>query len=357
MKKMNYFSVSIVIAFVVTALLAITTSFLRPEIPSVMTSSATARAFTRVCTSVLTEEYDQTRTLRYPDGSRIVYTFSHSIPSGSYGELGNYRSAVEIYDSDGMVILERGESIVKDGYLYGRGSVSREEPETLGPWELWQDNLGPLFPKGCVGDVRASGVEGTNEDANLRHLVWEEEASFLGERDKWELWVDPDGRPVRGLVTVYEVAEQSTDASGASGNSGSSPTPIALYTIEETYSGFGEPNVITAPITPPGSTPKATATPTPSPAPTPSDTATPVPIATSKPVPLTAAPTHTPTPVPDTETETPDTETSDIVSRYDANGDGVIDDSERRQAGSDYTDGKITYAELLEVLRAYLSSG
>ncbi len=83
-------------------------------------------------------------------------------------------------------------------------------------------------------------------------------------------------------------------------------------------------------------------TPTPTPTPTPGDGPTPTPI-----------PTATPTPTP---TPTPGPDTSDVVDRYDANDDGVIDDSERRQAIRDYTDGKITYSEMLEVIRAYLAS-
>ena len=51
----------------------------------------------------------------------------------------------------------------------------------------------------------------------------------------------------------------------------------------------------------------------------------------------------------------PEAESSDIVARYDANGDGSIDTSEYRQAARDYTAGTISYLELLEVVRAYLA--
>lgn len=50
------------------------------------------------------------------------------------------------------------------------------------------------------------------------------------------------------------------------------------------------------------------------------------------------------------------TEDSDIVGRYDANGDGSIDHSEYRRAVEDYTAGTISYSEMLEVIRAYLAS-
>ena len=47
---------------------------------------------------------------------------------------------------------------------------------------------------------------------------------------------------------------------------------------------------------------------------------------------------------------------SDVVDRYDANGDGVIDYSERQEALKDYNEGKISYSEFLEVIRAYLAT-
>ena len=50
-------------------------------------------------------------------------------------------------------------------------------------------------------------------------------------------------------------------------------------------------------------------------------------------------------------------ETSDVVERYDANGDGAIDLSEYSQAARDYAAGKITYAEFLEVIRAFQGGG
>ncbi len=52
----------------------------------------------------------------------------------------------------------------------------------------------------------------------------------------------------------------------------------------------------------------------------------------------------------------PDSPLSGSAGRYDANGDGRIDPSEYRQAARDYADEKISYAEMLEVVRAYLAS-
>ena len=52
----------------------------------------------------------------------------------------------------------------------------------------------------------------------------------------------------------------------------------------------------------------------------------------------------------------PAPETSDIVERYDANGDGRISKSERQQALDDFYAGKLTQSELIEVIKAYAAS-
>ncbi len=48
---------------------------------------------------------------------------------------------------------------------------------------------------------------------------------------------------------------------------------------------------------------------------------------------------------------------SDIVTRYDSNGDGTIDVSEYTQAVRDYVAKKIAYEEFMEVYKAYAGSG
>ncbi len=51
-----------------------------------------------------------------------------------------------------------------------------------------------------------------------------------------------------------------------------------------------------------------------------------------------------------------ETDSPDIVSRYDADGDGSISQSERLTALNDYYAGRITYPEFLEVNKAYAAS-
>ena len=67
--------------------------------------------------------------------------------------------------------------------------------------------------------------------------------------------------------------------------------------------------------------------------------------------------TATATPEPEAqETGSEETDSSDIVSRYDADGDGSISQSERLKALNDYYAARITYSEFLEVNKAYQAS-
>ena len=63
-----------------------------------------------------------------------------------------------------------------------------------------------------------------------------------------------------------------------------------------------------------------------------------------------------PQPTPEPQPEPPSSELTAIAARYDANSDGAIDATEWRRALSDYSDGKLTYGEMFQVLTAYRSS-
>ncbi len=167
-----------------------------------------------------------------------------------------------------------------------------------------------------------------NDDYEVESLIWDEDD------DEVVLMLD-DHVSLSGKALDFIELDGSIDTSLDVSDATVDQT-AATWTWSLTSAPWEDGDLLMLRIRTGGSTPAPPDRPTPAPTPTP--------------VPPTATPTHTPTPMPDTETP-------DIVARYDANGDGAIDESERRQAGSDYTDGKITYAELLEVLRAYLSSG
>ncbi len=68
-------------------------------------------------------------------------------------------------------------------------------------------------------------------------------------------------------------------------------------------------------------------------------------------------PTPTPTPTPETDPgPAQEPETSDIVDRYDADGDGSISRTELGDALKGYAAGEITYSEMLEVYTAFRAS-
>ena len=156
---------------------------------------------------------------------------------------------------------------------------------------------------------------------------------------------------------------------GSEGSSGSAREDGALPPPSD---GNGEPQPgdeppeEPQPPTPPEETPQQQQDP-----PTPTPTAAPTPESTPTPTPEPEAPDAAPEPEtepetgPESEPETPDaapepesdsdSESSDEASGHDANGDGTISRSEYRQALEDYIDGKITYLEMLEIVKRYLA--
>ena len=104
-----------------------------------------------------------------------------------------------------------------------------------------------------------------------RHFVWKAD-QFDNTVNQCEFWVDSTGPPMRRLITLTETSDDHTSRGDTT-----SSTPNVLRRIEVTYSGFAEPNTITAPITPPTpeptleSTPTATPTATPTPTPMPTE--------------------------------------------------------------------------------------
>ncbi len=131
------------------------------------------------------------------------------------------------------------ENIYKDGVKYVRHSTP-DTPDTLGEW--WSAGTGfsgratlPCLdrPQQQSGARGASGGSGSDEPAYTSHeSISDEEGSA-----KEEIWVDGNGRPTRMRVTIFEKDELPP------------PAPIPTQqTFNYVFSGFGEANVITAPV-------------------------------------------------------------------------------------------------------------
>ena len=166
------------------------------------------------------------------DEARVVQTFEVS--------GGNQRMVGVVYEPpDSDTVTAKGELVLLDGVAYARES-SPEHPTILGAWEVWHDNLpttsGPETP--CFG---ADSTNVRRSDDSERHFIWRTEIDG-NTVTKYEFWVDANGRPVRSTIT-------DTDTSSATRDS----TPSVDVIAEISYSGFGEENIITAPIAPPPS--------------------------------------------------------------------------------------------------------
>ena len=162
------------------------------------------------------------------DVDKVVRTYT---VSGS-----DSRVLYEGYTLDGDVLFGRLEEIYEDGVWYQRAS-SEDNPNIWEPWEVLDVDANAAIPGTPCLAAQTSSTE--------RYFTWEE-PGFRGRTTNTnEVWVNSSGLPTRGVIT-----ETESIASGvAGGASDSASTPSVLQRTEITYSGFGEANTITAPIT------------------------------------------------------------------------------------------------------------
>ncbi len=186
----------------------------------------------------------------------MISTFEQGTVTHNYEYSGDdFRSVSMAYDNDGN-FAGKGEFIVKDGVWYFRGSASPDDLDTYGDWQIfWADTV-PDIPYPCfpVEDTSAQASPSTGDDPPSERLIeWEEISNLEDEIIKRQLTVDETGRPVKGLTTVVLATSDSqpAPAQAASGTPMPTPTPKVIEQVEETYSGFGEKNTVTAPIATP----------------------------------------------------------------------------------------------------------
>ena len=147
-------------------------------------------------------------------------------------------------------VLFKQERIYKDGTLYIRNT--EDDPNVFGDWEIAGTGASGRATLPCLLPASSYARSAdTPPDAphHVSHTFLSDQRGSLQE----EYWVDDLGRPTRSRQTFYPPDADSREGSGD--RSASEASGVVNFT----FSGFSEPNIITAPI--------ATPTPTPTPAP------------------------------------------------------------------------------------------
>lgn len=166
------------------------------------------------------------------DQRRIVATFERS------GD--NARAEVESYGPDYETLERRAQAIIKDGVAYRRGSANPDDPAS---WEEWEVQMIPELDedselRGWWSDYCFGADEGDPD----RRFFWRITSSGSPGSEKNEetvqFQVDSMGRPFRVVIT--DTTSYFLDDGTLSG--------WFTHREEATFSGWGEPNVITAPI-------------------------------------------------------------------------------------------------------------
>ena len=232
---------------------------------------------------------------------------------GDAEPLENVDSVVREYDPDGQIVArlivevnrstgmsirsynyntpDGGRSSAPNGELteesvrLRRASSARSEPGQIvkyernkedGQWTEWRVSKSPAptpeegadlfcgYDLSYFTDFRYDGEERLDGVPTKKFTGT---VAVLDETDQWELWIDTAGRQVKALRTILDTGDVT----------------------ETVSSGWGETNVITAPVQgTPVPTPAPTGTPVPTP--TPAPTVTPTPAATNTPIPTATLP-------------------------------------------------------------------
>ena len=141
-----------------------------------------------------------------------------------------------------------GETIQVDGVMYSRESA-QDNPAVLGEWRIVGENMSRADPLPCFAPETIARAIALGLSSKEPH--YSAAAASIGGSVLNEFWLDSSGRLARWRRTV--TLSNETDASAAGQNE-----DLEQIITNQTYSGYGEPNVITAPVPP-------TPTPTPTP--------------------------------------------------------------------------------------------
>lgn len=211
--------------------------------PTVRLSAA--QALQQACDTFAESDYDKTAVEWGSDKTTSTFAISGN---DSHAEFNLYGGVEE-----GSPLLQEYEIITKDGVAYIR---QRNPDAEWTQWAIWRTEIAPERASPCFGaDVSLaedSSISDVSSKISEYCFVWR--ANPLLERTTGQitqdvLWVDSKGRPVRKqIIEVPHGAEAA--APGETTVVGCDSISGAKVELEETYSGLGETNIITAPILP-----------------------------------------------------------------------------------------------------------
>ena len=197
-----------------------------------------AQALSAACDTLAETDYDRVEVTTIDEG-KATRTRAFSVSGDSARVEGTLRY------NDGSVPTIKVEDIRKDGVWYRRGS-NPDNPSEWTPWGIFAGGYPSLaLPCFDAGDSAVRDLARAEGDPGERRIVWWT-ASHGGTTRQHILWLDSKGRPVKGRIVESSSNSAAVDAAAASAQGDTLGVKVIM---EETYSGFGEPNVVTAPFT------------------------------------------------------------------------------------------------------------
>ena len=134
-------------------------------------------------------------------------------------------------------VLFKLEKIYKDRTLYMRNT--EDDPNVFGDWEVAGTGFSGRATLPCLLPA-SSYARSADAPHHVSHTFRSDQESSV----QHEYWVDDLGRPTRSRQTFYPPDADSREGSGD--RSASEANGVVNFT----FSGFSEPNIITAPTLP-----------------------------------------------------------------------------------------------------------
>lgn len=178
------------------------------------------------------------KTMDYDIASTVVSTHQEGVLTGDARVSGgDSRQVLTVITPNGIA---HGETARIDGVMYSRESI-QNNPTIFGEWAIVGENISGADSLPCFGPetiARAIALGASSEEPHHSSNY-----ESVGNFELNEFWLDSSGRLARWRRTV--TLSNENGVSEASQNK-----PLEQIITNQTYSGYGEPNVITAPALP-----------------------------------------------------------------------------------------------------------